>query len=64
MEYVTSVERLAMEEGVEEGSRLKAHESVIAILETRFGELAESILIRIEQINKIDILDGQLLDAD
>jgi hypothetical protein len=59
MEYVTSVERLARQEG----SREKAHEFVITVLETRFGELAESIVTRIEQIDEMDILDELLRRA-
>lgn len=59
MEYVTSVERLARQEG----SREKAHEFVITVLETRFGDLAESIVTRIEQIVEMDVLDELLRQA-
>ncbi|MEH1903827.1 MAG: hypothetical protein V7L04_21070 [Nostoc sp.] len=47
MRYVTSIERLAKEEGIVENAR----ESVIAVLERRFGEVPTSI---VEVINKIE----------
>ncbi|MEH1847107.1 MAG: transposase [Nostoc sp.] len=47
MRYVTSIERLAKEEGIVETAR----ESVIAVLETRFGEVPSSI---VEVINGIE----------
>lgn len=51
MRYVTSIERLAKEEGKEEGIIENARESVIEVLETRFGEVPTSI---VEAINRID----------
>lgn len=47
MRYVTSIERLAKEEGIVENAR----ESIITVLETRFGEVPNSI---IEVINGIE----------
>ncbi|MDZ8029738.1 transposase [Nostoc sp. DedSLP04] len=47
MRYVTSIERLAKEEGIVETAR----ESIITVLETRFGEVPSSI---IEVINGIE----------
>ncbi|MEH1949561.1 MAG: transposase [Nostoc sp.] len=47
MRYVTSIERLAKEEGIVETAR----ESIITVLETRFGEVPSSI---IEVINRIE----------
>ncbi|MEH2052361.1 hypothetical protein [Nostoc sp.] len=47
MRYVTSIERLAKEEGIVENAR----ESIITVLETRFGEVPSSI---IEVINRIE----------
>ncbi|WP_198161109.1 hypothetical protein [Anabaena sp. CA = ATCC 33047] len=37
MRYVTSIERLAKEEGIEEGIVQNSRESVLEVLETRFG---------------------------
>ena len=47
MRYVTSIERLAKEEAIVETVR----ESIITVLETRFGEVPNSI---VEVINKIE----------
>ena len=47
MRYVTSIERLAKEEGIVENAR----ESIITVLETRFGEVPSSI---VEVINRIE----------
>ncbi|MEH1887999.1 MAG: hypothetical protein V7K92_00585 [Nostoc sp.] len=47
MRYVTSIERLAKEEGIVQNAR----ESVIAVLETRFREVPSSI---VEVINRIE----------
>ncbi|HEY9802502.1 MAG TPA: hypothetical protein V6D25_19225 [Leptolyngbyaceae cyanobacterium] len=43
MRYVTSIERLAKEEGI--------RESLLEVLDTRFGEVPTSI---VEAINRID----------
>ncbi|MBW4559578.1 MAG: transposase [Mojavia pulchra JT2-VF2] len=51
MRYVTSIERLAKEEGIEEGILQNARESVIEVLETRFGEVPSAI---VEIINGIE----------
>ncbi|MEH2176282.1 hypothetical protein [Nostoc sp.] len=47
MRYVTSIERLAKEEGIVETAR----ESIITVLEMRFGEVPSSI---VEVINRIE----------
>lgn len=51
MRYVTSIERLAKEEGIEEGILQNSRESLIEVLETRFGEVPSAI---VEAINGID----------
>lgn len=51
MRYVTSIERLAIEEGIQQGIILNARENVIANLETRFGVVPSSI---VDVINRID----------
>lgn len=60
MRYITSIERLASEEGREEGIELgalqQAREDAIEILQTRFGEVPNSI---VEIINGIE--DASLL---
>lgn len=50
MQYVTSIERLAWEEGVLEGIIEKGREAVIDVLELRFGELPNELVDKINQI--------------
>ncbi|MEH2293679.1 MAG: hypothetical protein V7K31_11365 [Nostoc sp.] len=52
MRYVTSIERLAKEEGIVENAR----ESIITVLETRFGEVPNSIVEVINGIEKPSVL--------
>ncbi|BAY63819.1 hypothetical protein NIES22_39090 [Calothrix brevissima NIES-22] len=52
MRYVTSIERLAKEEGIVENAR----ESVIEVLETRFGEVPNAIVEAINGIEEPSVL--------
>ncbi|MBD2356913.1 transposase [Tolypothrix sp. FACHB-123] len=52
MRYVTSIERLAKEEGIVENAR----ESVIEVLETRFGEVPTAIVEAINAIEEPSVL--------
>lgn len=60
MRYVTSIERLAKQEGREEGreeGRVEsARESIIEVLEVRFGEIPNPILAKINGINEVSLL--------
>jgi hypothetical protein len=55
MRYVTSIERLGkaegIEEGIEQGILQNARDSVIEVLETRFGLVPSSI---VEVVNQLD----------
>ena len=51
MRYVTSIERLAKEEGIEQGMLQNLQENVIKILQTRFGVAPEPV---VEVINGIE----------
>lgn len=57
MEYVTSVERLAREEGRQEGSLENARQFILAVLNTRFSAPLDSIANLIEKIDDLDTLD-------
>jgi len=59
MRYVTSIERLAKEEGIIENAR----ESVIEVLETRFGEVPSAIVETINGIEEPSILKTLLKRA-
>jgi hypothetical protein len=53
MRYVTSIERLAKQEGKLE----KAREDVVKILKTRFGEVPEQIASLINTMNDLPMLE-------
>ena len=59
MRYVTSIERLAKQEGKVENAR----ESVIEVLEARFGKIPSDALESINCINDISVLKSLLRDA-
>ncbi|BAY28830.1 hypothetical protein NIES2107_06620 [Nostoc carneum NIES-2107] len=59
MRYVTSIERLAKEEGIVENAR----ESVIEVLETRFGEVPNVIVEAINTIEEPSVLKTLLKRA-
>jgi len=57
MRYVTSIERLAKEEGIEEGMLQKAREDVIKILQTRFGVAPSTVVEVINGIGNHSLLE-------
>ncbi len=59
MRYVTSIERLAKEEGILEN----APESVIEVLATRFGEVPSGIIDAINGIDELSMLKNLLRRA-
>ncbi|MDF5715651.1 MAG: transposase, partial [Rhizonema sp. NSF051] len=59
MRYVTSIERLAREEGMIE----KARENIILGLQTRFGEVPESVVEVINGIQDQSLLQTLLINA-
>ena len=58
MRYVTSIERLAKEEGFEIGVLQSSRENIIEVLKVRFGEVPSLI---VDSVNKID--DASVLKA-
>ena len=67
MRYVTSIERIAKQEGIEEGKQRGkveiARESVVEVLAVRFGEIPSNVLENINRINDISVLKSLLRDA-
>lgn len=71
MRYVTSIERLAKQEGIEEGLQegrqlgvlQTSQDSVIEVLETRFGELPTSIIDKVNNLNDSSVLKTLLKRA-
>ena len=56
MPYVTSIERLARQEGISEGVLQKGREDVIEVLEVRFEELPNELIEKINQIEDLELL--------
>ena len=56
MPYITSIEQIGIEKGIQQGLLQKAKEDVIGILETRFAEAPQSIIAAINDINDLSIL--------
>ncbi|GAX40209.1 hypothetical protein NIES4075_11720 [Tolypothrix sp. NIES-4075] len=71
MRYVTSIERLAkaegiqegIQEGIEQGILQNARDSVIEVLETRFGLVPSSIVEVVNQIQESAVLKRLLKRA-
>ena len=63
MRYVTSIERLAKQEGRQEGKIQTARENVIEVLEVRFGKVSNTIVEKINDINDLSVLKALLKDA-
>lgn len=71
MTYVTSIERRGIKKGLEEGIQQGRQEGrqegiqrgIIAVLEVRFGPLAEETITKIGQIQAIPTLDNLLKEA-
>ncbi len=53
MQYVTSIERLAREEGLIEGLIEKGREDVIDVLQIRFGELPNELVDKVNPIEDV-----------
>ncbi|MEM6754263.1 MAG: hypothetical protein AAF630_14965 [Cyanobacteria bacterium P01_C01_bin.38] len=63
MRYVTSIERLAKEEGVEEGVIKTHRENVIDNLTTRFEEVPTQVVEAVNRIDDVAVLKSLLRRA-
>jgi len=63
MPYLDSISRMCREEGVQEGSLAQARESVIEVLEIRFGEISTELHERINALDRLRALKIQLRRA-
>jgi predicted transposase YdaD len=57
MQYVTSVERMAKQEGIEEGSKQEARSLVLRLLTRRVGSIPESLQTQIEALSLAQLED-------
>ena len=63
MRYVTSIERLAKAEGIEEGILQTNRENLMEVIETRFGLVPSSIVEVVNRINDPSVLKTLLKRA-
>lgn len=63
MRYVTSIERRAIQKGIEQGTLQTLHEAILEILEGRFQAIPEELATQIANVTKLDQLKGLLRDA-
>jgi hypothetical protein len=63
MRYVTSIERLAIQEGIERGIISKGREDIIEILTIRFGVVPDSYAEAIAQIDDPEVLKNLMRQA-
>jgi hypothetical protein len=58
MPYVTSIERLAREQGLEEGGRKAWVEAITQVLETRFGAAGKRLAPKVRALTELDKLQA------
>ncbi|NET85118.1 MAG: hypothetical protein F6J94_25350 [Moorea sp. SIO1F2] len=56
MPYVTSIERLARKEGIEEGILQNSRETLLEVLQVRFEDLPRELVDKINQIESVSVL--------
>jgi hypothetical protein len=67
MPYVTSIERLAKKEGLEEGARTELVEIIRTFLETKFGSAPLPVMAKVQSIKELPrlrTLHGALIEAE
>lgn len=67
MQYVTSIERMAIqkgrEEGLEEGLQVGIKQSIVNVLQARFGLMPTTAAGRLEQVDDLEQLQSYLRQA-
>ncbi|MEQ9104984.1 MAG: hypothetical protein RIE53_09810 [Rhodothermales bacterium] len=63
MPYITSWERMGIQRGREEGQLIMAKSSVVDALETRFGDVPDTVRARIEQLDDVATCKSLLTKA-
>lgn len=63
MPYVTSVERLGMQKGFEQGQLQTAREMLLEVVATRFGEAPEDVTAAVQRLDARETLHTLLRQA-
>ncbi len=66
MKYITSIERISMQQGVQQGIQIGQLKVFVQLLECRFGKISENYREKIAQMDKENMssLVGRALAAD
>lgn len=57
MTFITSIEEIGIEKGIQQGILQKAREDVIEVLEIRFEDVPETLVEAINSLDDTDILE-------
>ncbi|NET55829.1 MAG: hypothetical protein F6K47_06565 [Symploca sp. SIO2E6] len=60
MPYITSVERIGIEKGLQQGKIMNAQNNIVQILEVRFEDVTQELKQMIEKLDDLELL-GELL---
>jgi hypothetical protein len=63
MQYVTSIERMAIQKGLEKGREEGIRESIVNVLQARFGVVPTTAAGRLKQVDDVEQLQAYLREA-
>jgi hypothetical protein len=58
MPFLSTIEEMALEEGAKSGAKLTNQKHIILALQSRFGEIPNSLIETINQIEDVSVLEG------
>jgi hypothetical protein len=61
--YISSIERRGIEQGIEQGIERGRRDSLVDLLEARFGDVPEALLERLQRISNEEVLRFLLREA-
>lgn len=67
MRYITSIERMAEQRGLEQGIEQALRETIVETLQVRFGDLPATLadrLAQVQQVERLRALFRRALNAD
>lgn len=63
MPFLSTLEEMALEEGAKSGAKLTSQKHIINLLQKRFGELPETLIHKVNQIEDISLLEELHLET-
>ncbi|WP_409793978.1 hypothetical protein [Microcystis sp.] len=58
MPFLSTIEEMALEEGAKSGAKLTSQKYIILALQSRFGEIPNSLIETINQIEDVSVLES------